>query len=179
MALTWETFVANPTGASLPNGAPGNVQFYGVSQFDPSYTYTGTPVWGPFDGFGLSQIDGSPGANPSLLTDNSLWIWTTNLMYGVVQVANKKQGLASPHFQQQMTLMLSRTAGSPKYPNPVGGNCQFTWNGTGNNAYWNADWISLYNGGYYDTWTGTTWSYGSAYNPNYVPNVCSKKSYTM
>ncbi|MGA2754200.1 MAG: hypothetical protein ABSE53_10545 [Terracidiphilus sp.] len=160
-ALTWES---------------GNQQF--LPGWDSTDTFLGPPVWGYPDGFGLSQLDGSPSANPTLVTDNSIWTWTTNLIYGV-QVASGHRAAAQAHFQQQMTLMLNNTGGSPQYPNPVSGYCQFTWNGTGNNAYWNADWINLYNGGYWETWTGTGWSYGSATNPNYTPNVCSQPSYTI
>lgn len=176
--LTWETLAANPTGSGY--GYLGNVQFYGVDQFGPGMTYTGTPVWGYPDGFGLSQLDGSPGANPSLVTDDSLWTWTTNLMYGV-QVANQTQSAAYNHFSSQMSLMLADTSSQglpPNYPNPVGGYCNFTWNGTGNNAYWNADWINKYNGGYWANWTGSRWSYGNSTNPNYTPNVCNQPSYT-
>jgi hypothetical protein len=172
--LTWETLIANKPAAG--SGYTGNVQFYGISQFDPSGTYTGTPVFGKPDGFGLSQLDGS--AHPSLLTDDSLWTWTTNLMYGV-QVASGTQTAAYNHFQLQLNQMLQQTGGSPQYPNPVGGYCNLTWNGTGNNAYWNADWINLYNGGYWATWTGSGWSYGNSTNPTYTSDVCNQPSWTI
>jgi hypothetical protein len=169
-ALTWETQAANPTG---------NVQF--LPGMDKTGTYLRPPAWGGPDGFGLSQLDGSPNANPSLVTDDSLWTWTTNLMYGV-QVANGNSSSAYNHFQSQWNNMKAYTAklGLPQInPNSVDGYCNFTWNGTGNNAYWNADWISAYNGGYWANWTGTGWDYGSAYNPDYVVNVCNSRSYTI
>jgi hypothetical protein len=174
--LTWETLSTNPTGAGY--GYTGNVQFYGVAQFGPGMQYTGTPVWGYPDGFGLSQLDGSTHANPSLVTDNSLWTWTTNLMYGV-EVANRNQTAAYSHFQQQLANMLQATGGSPEYPSAVGGYCNLTWNGTGNNAYWNADWINLYNGGTWETWNGSGWSYGNSTNPTYTTEVCNSQSWTI
>jgi len=43
--------------------------------------YYGDPQFGPPDGFGVTQIDGS--GNPSLLTDNIIWTWTLNLRAGI------------------------------------------------------------------------------------------------
>jgi hypothetical protein len=165
--LTWETLVANPPY--------GNTQFY--YSFDPTFTYIGSPVWGYPDGYGLSQLDGSSGANPLLLTDDSLWTWTTNLAYGV-QVANQNQTAAYNHFQNQFQQMLSDTAGTPQYPNPIYGYCNLTGTSLGSN-YWNADWINKYNGGYWATWTGSGWSYGNSTNPTYTINVCNQPSHTI
>lgn len=162
--LTWES---------------GNRQFYPL---DPSSYYYRYPIFGTPDGFGLSQLDGSTNANPTLVNDTSIWTWTINLQYGV-QVANQHKSAAQSHFQNQMAQMLSDTGGSAIYPNPVQSlappGCNITWNGTGNNAYWNADWINLYNGGYWATWTGTAWSYGNAVNPNYAQQVCNSPSQTI
>ncbi len=180
-ALTWETLASNPNG-----NPPGNVQF--LPGMDPTGTYLSPPAWGKPDGFGLSQLDGSPGANASLVTDNSLWTWTTNLMYGVQVANNKKLGAAS-HFANQYQLMLTDTndAGlGPMNPQPVYGYCQITTpNGVGNGSSWNADWIQYYNGGFYEYWNGPStgssslgWSYNTI-NPTYVPNVCAQQSYTM
>ena len=174
--LTWETLSDHRNWTGIY--APGNIQF--LFGMDPTGTYLGKPDWGYPDGFGLSQLDGSPGANPNLLTDSSLWTWTTNLTYGV-QVANANWMGAYFHTLNNLSQMLidTQNAGSPpQYPAAIGGFCNFTWNGTGNNAYWNADWINRYNGGYWANWTGTAWSYGSSFNPNYTTNVCGQPSYT-
>ncbi len=168
--LTWETLSAN-----LPQG---NVQFY--SGTDPSNTYVGSPAWGYPDGFGLSQLDGSPSANPLLLSDNSLWTWTTNLLYGV-QVANGNAGLAYSHFQAQMNAMYAYTGSNglpPQYPNPVNGYCNLTGTSLTSN-YWEADWINKYNGGFWANWTGSGWSYGNSTNPTYTTNVCNQPSHTI
>lgn len=180
-ALTWETLGANPTGAGY--GYLGNVQFYGLSQFGPGMAYTGTPTFGGPDGFGLSQLDGSPGANPSLVTDDSLWTWTTNLMYGV-QVASQNQNSANNYFEAQYTQWLNDTGGNSQYPEAIPGYCNLSVNGTGNNAYWNADWIQMYNGGHWATWNGPTvgWTYHappSPSSPQYPFGVCSQQSYTI
>jgi hypothetical protein len=156
-----------------------NQQFIVGTLTSPTAEYFGTPLWGYPDGFGLSQLEGS--AHPNLLTDDSLWTWTTNLMYGV-QVANSTQSAASSHFANQMLLMYSYTSGnglSPNYPTSIGGYCNFSWNGTGNNAFWNADWINYYNGGPWETWTGSGWSYGNSTNPTYTIQVCNLPSWTI
>ncbi len=175
-ALTWETFADHPNWTG--SYAPGNIQF--LFGMNPTGEYLGKPDWGKPDGFGLSQLDGSPNANPTKVTDNSLWTWTTNLRYGV-EVANGNWMNAYFHFLNNYNQMQTDMGPNPWYPQPIGGNCNFTWNGTGNNSYWNADWINLYNGGYWEKWNGplSGWSYGSATNPNYTPNVCSMPSYTI
>ncbi len=180
-ALTWETLAANPKGG-------GNVQFYGPAQFDPTGTWVGTPVFGGPDGFGLSQLDGSPRANPGLVTDNSLWTWTTNLMYGV-QVANNMQTSGASYWaaqlsQAQALAAKNQVALSTYYPNPFSSTyCNFTPMGAGNNAYNNGFGIAGYNAGP----AGDNNAFASVnptmgtwvYNWSYTSSVCGQQSHTM
>ena len=180
--LTYETSSANPP--------VGNIQFYLGS--GPT-GYLGSPVFGGPDGFGLSQLDGSPNANASLVTDDSLWTWTTNLMYGV-QVANGAQSAGASYWASQLQQIgnLAATLRVPIstfYPKTFSTTyCSFAPAGTGRGAYSNGYGVVGYNAGPAVGKTGDNYSFASVnpstgqwyyYDWGYATSVCNSQSYTM
>jgi hypothetical protein len=168
-----------------------NRQFYiWNSQFDPSETYTGTPVFGKPDGFGLAQVDGSGAAQKSLLTDNVMWTWTTNLVTGV-SIANGKLPNALAYLNNQAALMVKTlqslnipTANYPSYypaPENYSSICSFTYPGAGNNAYYNLEWITEYNTGHWTQWQASSlgWPIVAPLACNPITGVCAIYAYTL
>ena len=205
--ITFKVWGQNPSNQSIAAyltgiGAPwwfghlltqesSNRQFYiWQSQTDPSGRWTGTPIFGPKDGFGLAQIDGSC-CSTSLndpLNDNVLWTWTTNLAAGV-QKANSLLSRAQNFWGTQWSEWQNWASQNPSQAavnSPfelVCGSAYFTPAGTGNSQYFNLFQIEAYNTGSIDNNnafasvnpnTGV-WNY----NSDYAVIVCSQSSTTL
>lgn len=136
-------------GHTLTQESSNRQFYYWQSQHDPSGTYTGTPVFGPLDGFGLAQIDGS--GNPTLLTDDVMWTWTTNLIAGVgLANASQSGGITYWGIQQGQEYSFETQNGLQRgtdAPNAFNGTtyCTFMPTGTGHQAYSNGYGIAGYN----------------------------------
>lgn len=160
-------FYYGATSASTQSGGtPGSV---GVGYF-------GAPVFGPPDGFGIAQVDGSSGTNT--LYDEDFWDWSQNLFDGI-GIAYESLPSSQAYLQAQIVAMnkaVGHSIPAPIYPNSFNvGVCQFSYPGSGNGAYYNGEWITEYNGGNFATWNGTFWTYRTTY----LNGLCSNTSQTI
>lgn len=138
-----------------------------------------TPLYGPPDGFGLTQLDGKSPLLPDgsqKLSDEVLWNWLDNLTEGVGFVwtfQSHAYGWISGQTSQAAQAGISAPFEYAQY-----GTCQpMYWTGTGQTGIQDAEWMVEYNGGYYAVYNNKLKNW-SVY-PTYVNAVCNAQSATM
>ena len=163
-----------------------NRQFYGPHDHVP-YANPYTPVYGPPDGFGVTQLDGETpfgyavGAGGTTvtipkLTDAVLWNWQLNLQEGM-GLAWSKQSTAYSFFARQQA-QAKADGVAPAAASHQAGTCSpALWYGSGEYGMQDGEWITEYNGGraYIYNNSSKTWTI----NTSYWDSVCSNNSATI
>lgn len=180
-------------GHALSTESYGGMQFYygttsastqsGGTPGSLGAGYFGAPVFGPPDGFGIAQVDGSSGANT--LYDEDFWDWSQNLFDGI-EIAYEALSPAQTYLGGQVTDMSIYTSArglAPIYPAPENYSsiCSFTYPGSGNSAYYNLEWITDYNGGHWTQWqvSSLSWPIVAPLHCDPHTGVCALYAYTV